>query len=136
MPTIHDTVKDQALTYIKNNCDKMVVLDADPVGVYADTQTNNGTGDGKRIAEVAMAPADFTVQDATLGTGREVVSGAKSSLSASAAGDASHVCWIDTGNSRILMVTDLATVRTGIVATDPLDVPAIIYDIPDAIVAT
>lgn len=134
--SIHDDIRDAALNLIKNNCDKMVVLDADPLGVYADTQTNNGTGDGKRIAEVAMTSGDFTVQDATLGTGREVASAAKTSVSAVAAGDANHVAWIDTANSRVLMVTPLTTTRTGIVVSDPLDIPSIIYDIPAAIEAT
>lgn len=136
MPTIHDDIKDLSLNGIKNGCDKMVVLDADPLGVYADTQTNNGTGDGKRIAEVAMLATDFTVADAELGTGRQVKSAAKTSLSAVAAGDAAFVAWIDTGNSKVLMVTPLATTRVGISVSDPLDVPAIIYDIPDAVEAT
>lgn len=140
MPKISDTVFDQKLNYIKNNVDKIVVLDADPgVGTgqaYTDANTNNGTSTGKKIAEVTVDSSDFTVQDATLGTGREVVSGAQSSVAAVAAGDATHIAFLDTSNTEVLLVTELSTTRSGIVVSDPLDIPAIIYDSPDAEVAS
>lgn len=133
--TIADTVFDQSLNYLKNNCAKVVVLSADPAGSYANANTDNGTGSGIKIAEAAVTSTDFTLADGAT-DGRKVTVAAQNDVAVSAAGDATHVAWLDTSNSAVLFVTQLTTNRTGLTTSDTLDIPAHFAAIRDAVVAS
>lgn len=131
---LSDAVKDLALNDLVNNCDKMVLLSADPANNLANADTANGSGSGLKIAEVAMAPGDFTLQDGAT-DGRRVTVSAKASVSVTADGDATHVALLDTG-TRIQVVTELQTNRTGLTTAGTVDFGAIDITIRDAIEAT
>lgn len=133
--TISDTVFDEALNYLKNNCAKVVVLSADPAGSYSNANTDEGTGSGIKIAEVAVTSTDFTVANGAT-DGRKVTVGAQNDVAVSAAGDATHVAWLDTSNSAVLFVTQLTTNRTGLTTSDTLDIPAHFAAMRDAVVAS
>lgn len=133
--TISDTVFDQALSYLKNNCTKCVVLSADPAGNYSNANTDNGTGSGIKIAEVTVTSTDYTVADGAT-DGRKVTLAAQNDVPVGAAGDASHVAWLDVSNTAVLFVTQLTTNRTGLTTSDTLDIPAHFAALRDAVVAS
>jgi hypothetical protein len=136
---ISDTVFDQALNYLKNNVDKIVVLSADPAGSYSDATTANGTGSGKNICTVSVTTTDFTVDTAEAGggaDGKRCTAAAKNDQAVTTAGDATHVAWLDDGNTEVLFVTQLTTNRTGLTTSDTLDIPAHFAAIRDAVVAS
>ena len=131
---IADTVFDTALTYLKNNCDTVVVLSGNPNN-YNEAITNTGSGSNKRIATVSVTSTSFTVADGAA-DGRKVTVAAQNDVPVVAAGDASHVAWLDTGNTEILFVTQLTTNRTGLTTSDTLDIPAHFAAFRDAVVAS
>lgn len=133
--TISDTVFDQALNYLANNVDKVVVLSADPSGSHANASTNNGTGGGLKLAEVAVTSANFTLEDGAA-DGRKVTVDAQNDVAVVANGDATHVAWLDDTNTEVLFVTQLTTNRTGLTTSDTLDIPAHFAAIRDAVVAS
>ena len=133
--TISDTVFDEALNYLKNNVTKIVVLDADPAGSYSDANTNNGTSTGMKLAEVTVTGTDFTVADGAT-DGRKATAAAKNDVPVVAAGDATHVAWLDVTGTAVLFVTQLTTNRTGLTTSDTLDIPAHFAAIRDAVVAS
>lgn len=130
---IADTVFDTALTYLKNNCNTVVVLSGNPAS-YNEAITNNG-GSNKRIATVSVTSTSFTVADGAA-DGRKVTVAAQNDVPVVADGDASHVAWLDTTNTEILFVTQLTTNRTGLTTSDTLDIPAHFAAFRDAVVAS
>lgn len=131
---IADTVFDQALNYLKNNCNTIVVLSGDPAS-YSEAINNAGTGSNKKIASATVTSSSFTVADGAA-DGRKVTVAAQNDVAVTAAGDASHVAWLDTSNSVVLFVTQLTTNRTGLTTSDTLDIPAHFAAFRDATVAS
>lgn len=133
---IADTVFDQALNYLKNNCDTVVVLTGDPAS-YSEAINTAGTGSNKKIASATVTSASFTVADGAA-DGRKVTVAAQNDVAVTATGpsDASHVAWLDTSNSAVLFVTQLTTTRTGLTSSDTLDIPAHFAAFRDATVAS
>lgn len=101
---IHDDVLDNGLQYIKDNCDKLVALEG-YASTYADANNQKGTATGKNLAEVAMAPTDFTLANGDV-SGRKVTSAVKNGISILQDGSADHIGWLDTANSKILAITE------------------------------
>ena len=137
---ISDTAFDTALNYLKNNADKLVVLDADPgVGTgtdFTNANTNNGTSTGMKLAEVTgLTSSSYTLANGA-SDGRKLTLASQSNVAVVAAGDASHVAWLDTSNSEVLFTTSLTVARTGLTTSDTLDVPAHYGAVRDAVVAT
>lgn len=133
---ISDTVFDEALNYLKNNCTRVVLLDADPGSSYSDATTANGSGSGMNLASVTVSSTNFTLADRT-GGGRKVTVDAQNSVSVTTSGDASHIAWLDVSNTAVLFTTELTTVRTGLVGgSDTVDIPAHFAAILDAVVAS
>ncbi len=88
---------DAALNYIKTSATKMVACSAQPLS-FTDANT------AMKLAEVTMAPADFTLANGTT-SGRRVTVAAKSNINVSTAGSANHVALIDVAGSKLLYVT-------------------------------
>lgn len=137
MPFISDTVKDEALQFLKDNCVQLVVCDADPGTSYADATTLNGTGSGKQVATKTIASSDFTIADGGV-SGRKVTLDVAGTtlvdIPITADGDASHISWLSA--SAVLYTTELATVRTGLTTADTVDIPSHFAAIRDAEIAT
>ncbi|MEO1529441.1 MAG: hypothetical protein AAFX06_28805 [Planctomycetota bacterium] len=127
----NDAVYDVALDEIANNCDLMVVLEGAPNN-FADANANNGAGSGQKIAEVAMVPGDFTKANGDT-SGRKVTSAAKNSQAVVADGNADHVAYLDTGNSRILHYYEMAAPRNGLTTADTVNFPVHDLEIRDTI---
>jgi hypothetical protein len=88
---------DAALNYIKTGATKMVACSAQPL-TFADANSS------MKLAEVAMAAADFTLANGTV-SGRRVTVAAKSNITVTTAGTANHVALIDVAGSKLLYVT-------------------------------
>lgn len=93
---ISDAVLDASLQHIIDNTDRQVAVSADPVnfaGVAAVT-----------LMESPMVTGDFSIA-AGLISGRRLLIGAKTNITPTAAGTATHIALVDDTNSRInLMV--------------------------------
>lgn len=118
----HPDVYDNGLNTILTDCDKMVLTDGEPTS-FANANTNNGTGSGQKLAEVAMVDGDFTLANGDV-SGRKITSSAKSSQAVVAAGDGDHVAYLDTVNSKLLHYYAIAVARTGLTTSDTVNFPA------------
>lgn len=92
---VADVVLDSALAVIAS-ATRMVAVDGRPADFGA---AWNG-----RLAEAALAPADFMVGAGEL-SGRRIVLAAKEDVEAVAEGTADHVALLDMAGSRLLYVT-------------------------------
>jgi hypothetical protein len=92
---------DSALNYIKNSATKMVACSSQPLS-FADANTT------MKLAEVTMAPADFTLANGTT-SGRRVTVAAKANIAVTTAGTANHVALLDVAGSKLLYVTTAPT---------------------------
>jgi hypothetical protein len=95
--SINDTVLDQLLNYIKNNCARMVVCTQEPT-TYTEANVTYA------LADVAMASGDFTVANGDT-NGRKVTVAQKSAVDVDTTGVPTHVALLDTANSALLFVT-------------------------------
>jgi hypothetical protein len=121
---IHPDVLDNGLSEIVVNCDSMVaVIDYTLGDSYATISDSANI-----VGQVAMADADFTLSTPATTSNRRVTSDTKQDASANNEGDPTHVAWLDTATSRILMVTDETKVET-IGAGNPVNFPAVSYTI-------
>lgn len=112
--TVDQNVQDAALNDIKNNANKMVVLSA-----QATTYTEaNATF---MLANVVVASGDFTLAAGDV-SGRKVTIGAKSGITVSNSGTATHIGQIDTTNTRVKAQTTCTSqaINTG----GTVDVPS------------
>ncbi|MEM1225884.1 MAG: hypothetical protein AAGJ40_09305 [Planctomycetota bacterium] len=135
MRFIADVVLENGLDYLKQNVDQLILASAGTT-TYADANTNNGTGSGVKILEVAIVPADITLEDGAT-DGRKATMAAKSSIAVTADGDADHVIWADSGNSAVLAVMQLTSALTGLTTSGaPVDINSHFAAIRDAVAAT
>lgn len=106
-------VLDAALNDIKNNSDRMVVCSAQPT-TYAEVTTY-------KLAEVAMAAADFTLAAGDT-SGRKVTTAAKTGVSITTSGTASHIALASSVRSQLDLVTTCTSqaISTG----GTVDIPA------------
>lgn len=115
----HPDVLDNGPTYIKTNCNKMVLTSAYTFGdSYATVIAN-------LLAEVTMATGDFTFS--TVGNDRALTTAAgKQDAAANAGGVASHLAFVDTVASKVLWVTEETSGQT-IVLGNPVTFPSLVY---------
>ncbi len=95
--TIHDDVLDGSLNVIKNNCTRQTACSAEPT-TYTQAITTY------MLAEVTLASGDFTVADGDT-SGRKLTTAAKSGVTISNSGTATHIAQVDVANSKLLGVT-------------------------------
>jgi hypothetical protein len=112
--TVDQNVQDAALNDIKNNANKMVVLSAQATNF---TEANATF----MLANVAVASGDFTLAAGDT-SGRKLTVGAKSGISVTNSGTATHIAQIDTTNSRVKSQTTCTSqaINTG----GTVDVPS------------
>jgi hypothetical protein len=92
---------DAALSYIRTSATKMVACTAQPL-TFADANTT------MKLAEIVMAPADFTLANGVT-SGRRVTVAAKANVAVATAGTANHVALLDVAGSKLLYVTTAPT---------------------------
>jgi hypothetical protein len=94
---VHTDVLDGALNIVKSNATKMVACTSQPT-TYAEANATY------KLAEVTLASGDFTLS-AGVTNGRRATVAAKSGITASATGNATHVALLDTAATKLLYVT-------------------------------
>ena len=102
--SVSNTVLDQALNYLDANADLMTLCSAEPTTLTEAVTTF-------ALADVAMAPADFTVADGDT-NGRKVTVAAKSGVTVDTTGTGDHVALVD-GGTELLYVTTCTAQAVG-----------------------
>jgi len=98
--SVHDDVLDAALNEIKNNCDELVICSQEPTD-YTEAHTTYALGDKPNPGFTGPANGDAS--------GRKLTVDAVSGADVDSSGTATHVALTDTGNSKLLYVTTLAS---------------------------
>lgn len=131
--SFHNDVFDNGLNAVKNNGNKVVLCKSPPTTFDEANNLDSDVPAGFRVAEVAMAPGDFTVADRT-GGGRECTVSAKSGVTADddAAAPDLHIAVIDTVNSKLLVVTD-ETSDQAITSGNTVNFPSWAFGFPDPV---
>jgi len=119
--SVHDDVLDQALNYIKNNCTRMTLCNAQPA-TYAHANADY------KLADVTMVAGNFTVQNGDV-SGRKAEVAAKLAVTIDTTGNATHVALLDVSNSKLLYVT--TCVAQSLTAGNTVDIPAWDIEITD-----
>lgn len=126
-----NSVLDAAIEEIRQNCNKMVLLDGYPAS-FSEANTAKGSG-GLLLASSAMTSGDFTAAADASPDGRDTDVSAKSGLTAGDAGCGSVIALLDTVNSLILHQTPenlerQNTAQAGATGTITLDTGASAVD--------
>lgn len=109
----HDDVLDGSLNIIKNNATRVCVCSTQPT-TYAEAITTY------KLAIKTISSSDFTgPADDT--SGRKLTSVQHSAITVDASGDAQHIAYCDSANSKLLLVTTctLQTLTAGNTVTIP-----------------
>lgn len=119
---VSSNVLDNGLNYIKNNCDKMLAVINYTAGDSYATVTNASN----IVAEVTMAPGDFTL--ASSGNNRTLTTASgKSDSSANNTGDPTHIVFVKTtATTEVLWATDETSAQT-VTAGNPVNFPSLVY---------
>jgi hypothetical protein len=117
---INTKVQDFGLDYIKQNCNKIALLNSYAFG------DSYATVNGVILADAAMTSADLVI--ASSGNNRTLTTATKSDSSANATGDAAnnHIAFLNTTGSEVLWVTD-ETSGLGIVGGVVVNFPSLVY---------
>jgi len=113
-------VHDAALQYIADNCDRQVIVSADPVdfaGVASVT-----------LASSAMIGGDFTLAAGDI-SGRKLTIGAKIGITPTTNGTGTHIVLVDDGNSEILLQVEIP--NTPLNTAVPVDFASWIHESRD-----
>lgn len=102
---VSDTVLDQALDYIKQNADKLVLCEGKPTN-YSDATTDKGSG-GDALGETSVGTGDFTLADGDT-DGRKVTVASQSGVAVDVTGTADHYAIVDDTNSDLLLVSTIS----------------------------
>lgn len=125
---VADTVIDQALDYIKQNSDKLVLCDSQPSN-YSDATTDKGSG-GDALGETSVGTGDFTLADGDT-DGRKVTVSSQSDVSVDVSGTADHYAIVDDNNSTLLLVSTISNSQS-VTSGNTFDTAAFDDEIGDA----
>jgi len=100
--SIADAVYDAALNYIKNNCTRVVVCNAEPT-TYTEANATYA------LADVTVDSSDFTGPANGDVSGRKITFGAQSTVTVDTPDNATHVAFLDVANTALLFVTTCST---------------------------
>jgi len=118
---ILSTVLDQALNYIKTNCNKVTLCSAEPT-TFAEGNTTFMLAN----AAYAGAGADFTLAAGDV-SGRKVTDTAKNGVAVTNAGTSTHKAWLNTTGSELLAATTHTS--TALAAGGTVDIGAHKFEI-------
>lgn len=119
--TVVDAALDASFDYI-DQCNSMIVCSAQPT-TYTEAVTTYA------LATVAMTPdTDYTKANGDT-SGRKVTVAAKSGVSISSSGDATHIALVKTGSTELVYVTTCTTQT--LTSGGTVDIPAWKIEIAD-----
>lgn len=127
---LNDLVVDVALQYMIDNVNRVVLCQGQPAD-YAEANTNNGTGSGKKLSQTPVTDVNFTLaNDAT--NGRKATLEQLNGVEILVAGAANHVAWLDTVNEELLKVAPLEAEQAGLTDASVVNIPATYHVFRDA----
>lgn len=103
--SVHDDVLDNGPEEIKGNATTVIICAGAPADLTEAT-TNLGTGDGKKLADVAVDSSDWSIADGSP-DGRTLTFAQQTGVSVDVSGTADHLAIVD--GSRLLLVLPLAS---------------------------
>jgi hypothetical protein len=117
----HPEVLDNGPAFIRTTCNRLALISSYVVG------DSYATVNGRILAEVSMAPADFTLGSSGLDRTLTTAAG-KQDAAANASGGsaANHLAFLDTTNSRVLWVTE-ETSGQAVTIGNPATFPSLVY---------
>jgi len=124
---VTDTIMDQALNYLKNNADQVVLCEGEPAD-YSAATTDKGSG-GDALGETTVGTADFTLADGDT-SGRKVTVAAQSGVSVDVDGTADHIAIVDDTNTELLLVSTISNSQS-VTAGNTFDTSAFDEEIQD-----
>jgi len=119
---VHDDVLDAALNYIKNNATRICVCSTQPT-TYTELITTY------KLAIKTISSSDFTGPANGDTSGRKLTSNQHSGITVDATGNAQHVGFGDSANSKLLYVTTCTL--QGLTASNTVTIPAWDVEIAD-----
>lgn len=122
--SLHDTVLDAPAGVIDNATALHIVSGVAP--------TTRAAVISQNLADVVVAPADFTVADHAT-SGRQVTVAAKSGVTVDVSGTATHYCLIDATN--LLAMTEVDPVSPALTAGSTVNIPAVVFSFADPVAA-
>lgn len=125
---VTDTILDQALDYLRQNSDQLVLAEGEPAN-YSDATTDKGSG-GNALGETAVGTGDFTLADGDT-SGRKVTVAGQSGVSVDVSGTADHVAIVDDTNTELLLVSTIDNAQS-VTAGNTFDTSAFDEEIADA----
>lgn len=122
-----DTLMDQALNYVVNNGDLLVMCNGQPA-THADATTDNGSG-GNALGETTITSADYTGPADGDTSGRKITVNQQTGVDVDVSADCDHVAVTDTNNTELLLVTTVTTQT--LTAGNTATINAFDYEIQD-----
>ncbi|NTV41800.1 MAG: hypothetical protein HGA63_00720 [Syntrophobacteraceae bacterium] len=123
----HDDLLDNGPKYLKDYCTKVTLCNAQPT-TYSDANTLSPTG--MKLAEVTLTTTDFSMADGDT-SGRKVVMAAKTGITPGANGTATHMAFLDTNNSKLLLVKQISSQVLS--TSQSITIPSNRYEVRDPI---
>lgn len=125
---VNDLIIDQALDYIKQNADQLVLTEGEPTD-YTDATTDKGSG-GSALGETSVGTGDFTLADGDT-SGRKVTVASQLGVSVDVSGTADHYAIVDDTNSDLLLVSTISNSQS-VTSGNTFDSSAFDEEIEDA----
>ncbi len=99
---LHADVLDNGPAYLKDNCDQVSVIKAYAAG------DSYLTVIGNTVCDIAASSSDFTLGNGSYTSSRKISVGAKEANATGNSGASPdlHFAYLDTGNTKVLAVTD------------------------------
>ena len=119
----HSDVLDSALSYLQSNGNSMTLCSAYPTTYLEATSTY-------MLAQVSLATTDYTIAAGDT-SGRKVTVAQKDNVSVTNTGTVSHLAIVDTVNSKVLLVTEVAT--QSLTAGNLVNIPTFKEEIQDPV---
>jgi hypothetical protein len=115
---VHDDVLDQALNYLENNANRLIVLTAEPTGASAYTNATTAfDSSGYKLASAVISASDFTGPADGDTSGRKTQVNAQSSMSidgVASSTSATHVALVkqsSSASSQFVLYTTTCTTQ-------------------------
>lgn len=119
---LHDTVLDAPAAVIDN---------ATALHICSGTPTDRATAVSQSLADVAVAPGDFTSANHAT-SGRQVTVAVKNGVTVDVTGTAAHYCLVDA--TTLLAMTEVDPASPGLTSGSTVNIPAVVFSFADPVV--
>lgn len=125
----NDSMLDEALNWIKDNCNEMIVCTSQPT-TYAQA-TDTPASSGYALADVAMTASDFTLAAGDT-SGRKATVAQKANVSIDYSGTAQHIALVGSVSSTNTLLYVTTCSDQSLTASNQVTIPAWDIELRDA----